>query len=284
MALPAGSEVVVGGITALVRIDGYEKGIIAGQGPWRKIKYRVDWDDSDTFMDGLMGLTTYTGGVGGFVYWPIPHAYPGNSYLRCVECDAKPLGPLAPDVAKIVTSTYAEVSATYRALNFDVEGTQPDMSFNGEPKPWIRDEIRGYIQPYRIGAGGKKQAASGPDPGAVIPGSHSIRVAHYDYRRTIHGLPYLAIPQLQSLSGKINSDTFWGQPRGTFLFEPPDITTEIQTDGSRTSVTGLVLSWRPNDWNMDFDTTSGEFVLAETQASQPTYAYADFSIINTLGT
>jgi len=285
MALPAGSEVVVGGITALVRIDGYEKGIIAGQGPWRKIKYRVAWDDSDAFCDALMGLTTYTGGVGGPITWPIPHAYPGNIYLRCVECMAKPLGGLGPDVAKVVTSVYAEVSATYQALPFDVEGNQTDLAFDGNPRPWIRDERKGYVNTYKIAPGAVEQDAGQENPGQTNQTPQHRQVIQYDYRRTISGIPYLMPDSIINLGGKLNASTFWGKPRGQFYFEPIDETTQIQTDGARANDLVLTLKWRPYDWNDFIDDTlvPNRFIKAGGTSSDTMYEYADFSPINQIG-
>jgi hypothetical protein len=71
-----GTTITVRGVTAEVRVDGAEKGIERGSGPWRRVVYQCDYSQSDEFCDGLVGSTTNAGGPGGVLTFPGPHQTP----------------------------------------------------------------------------------------------------------------------------------------------------------------------------------------------------------------
>jgi hypothetical protein len=49
--------------------------------------------------------------------------------------------------------------------------------------------------------------------------------------------------------GKINTSTFWGQPRGTIKFDDFDTDLEPDADGNLTQRLEMRFKWRPFDWN-----------------------------------
>lgn len=273
MALPAGCEVVVGGITARVSIDGVAKGnSLMGGGPWRDIVYQVDGDDSDDFMDALLGISISLGPPGSPISMPDPHRYPGNENLCALEVSGEPLTAVMPDGSKIVNAEKFNVRVRYGVPTFDVSGTQSDMAFGGQPMPWTRDTIRSFIQSYPLPKT-SVEFPSGENPDQKF----ELRVPHIEFHRTRMMVPYLYLDTLISLVGKINHAPFWGYARGTLRVEPWDTGTEVVTDGTRVTTLDLTLTWRPYDWNMAPKSDGTWDYLELISSSNTPYTYADIS-------
>jgi hypothetical protein len=273
--------VEINGYEVWIHSDGAEKGMSLGGGPWRKVVYRVAGADSDGFIDSLFGAGQATQVITFGSPWspPSPHRYPGNENIVALEASAVPVN-LRPDPLKLVGSQWDVVSVTYGVPQFDVFGQQAEMAFGGQPEPWCRDEIRGYMQSYPI-----EMAAlvmKGPDgevTGETPARNFEIQVPHLELRRTRMFVPYLYLPVLTSLVGKVNYEPFWGFGIGTLRFEPFDTVIESDTAGRRVTTLVTSMTWRPYDWNMTPkpDGPGWEYV-GYADASDAPYQYADFSL------
>lgn len=276
MALLPGSEITVGGVVARVAIDGFSKGIERGKGPWREVVYRVAWDDSDAFMDALMGLST---SVGGRLIWPVPHSYPGNLALTCQGVRGEPKGAARPDPDKLVAAEYCYVTARYESSQYDVFGTDTDLSHGGQSVPWARDTQRSYIQPYPIPKANLVYVTSG-EPVANAP---HARVPHKELRRSLIGVSFEAAALLDQIVGKVNAAPLWGYNTGTLLCEPYEVGVENLPDGSRTGSMDITLVWRAYDWNMEPTEDGFAWDFVKDGSDRLQYEYADFSVIQALG-
>jgi hypothetical protein len=273
MACPPGSEITVGGIIAKVAIDGVAKGNDSlGGGPWRDIIYQVAGDDSDNFMDALLGVGAYGGTVGSSIVFPDPHRYPGNTNLVALAVSAEPVTVVKPDTTKIVASDLWHVRCHYGVPQFDVGATQPDLAFGGQPQPWTRDTVRGFFHSYPV----PKQGTVKDGTGDPLDKKFEWKIPHLEFHRTRMMVPYLDLMGLSALVGKVNGSAMWGFNRGTLRLEPFDSSVEVMTDGSRMITLDTTLTWRPYDWNMDID-TDGTWVLVGPDAGGTFYEYADFS-------
>jgi hypothetical protein len=252
------TSVTVQGISADVLVDGYRKGIVQGEGPWREVVYILPWDDSDAFMDALMGYASASPGPGLPIVYGVPHAYPGNDRLYCMEVNAEPIGAgqPAPDaldsnglidasLSKLFSSDWAKVTARYQASRIDFQGIETATAFGGQPVPWSTDNIRGYVQTYPIPAGVIK--AEGTDEPNDKP--FELRVNEEEWTRKRYMQDYLYTDLARSLGGTVNSKPIWGNPIGTMLLQPFDANSGLQTDGSRSSELSMSWLFRPIDRN-----------------------------------
>lgn len=269
----ASDPIDINGYQVIIMADGYEKGVEPGRGPWRKIVYNVAWDESDVFIDSLLGISMVGMPMGGTFNPPQPHRYPGNPNIVAMSCVARPEGALGPDPVKLVKADRAIIEVLYGVPQFDVFGTQTNMAFGGQAEPWCRDEIRGFLESYTIPADRLEMEDSGDQPDR----SFAIKVPHLELRRTRMNVPYLYMPVLLTLMGKLNHDLFWGFPRGTLRFEPFEMGVETDAGGNRVATLITPLSWRPYDWNMvpRTDGPGWDYVRFLDGTDNP-YDYADF--------
>jgi hypothetical protein len=91
-------------------------------------------------------------------------------------------------------------------------------------------------------------------------------------------VPYLPHRTVHSLLGKINDDTFLGEPRGQMRFSSCQTRREANSDGTRTQDVMLTFSWRGYDWNKYIhpDSLTFEEVSKPGDSSVRPYEYADF--------
>jgi hypothetical protein len=267
--------VEINGYEVWIHSDGAEKGMSLGGGPWRKVVYRVAGADSDGFIDSLFGAGQATQVITFGSPWspPSPHRYPGNENIVAIEATCTPI-KAKPDGVKLFGSDWAVITVTYGVPQFDVFGQQAEMAFGGQPEPWCRDEIRGYMEGVPVPA----EVLTGDDSGDSPSRNFEIQVPHLELRRTRMFVPYLYLPVLTSLVGKVNGEPFWGFGIGTLRFEPFD--TVIETDMAGRRVTTLVTSmtWRSYDWNMIPRSDGPGWEYQRYDDGTTPYAYADFSL------
>jgi hypothetical protein len=239
----------VGGIDAEVYVDGYHKGNdITGRGPWRQVVYRLPWDDSDAFMDALLGIGGTTGGPGGPTRYPSPHRYPGNTNIICLSVEASPVGPARADATRMVSfDGYAFVTALYGNGTWEAL-PDPRIAFGGEPVPFSRDTIRGFVEDYPLPSGGLTN-----EDGVAQAGRFRLRVPHQELIRQLYYIPQLEgyAYILESLVGRVNSTIFWGRAIGTVLFQDYDMDAERDTAGNVVETMTLRFVWRYHDWNKE---------------------------------
>jgi hypothetical protein len=270
----ASDPIQINGYDVWIHTDGYEKGMSVGGGPWRKIVYRVAWEDSDGFIDSLFGVgSTSIIPIGGTWSPPTPHRYPGNENIVAMDATCSPIKAM-PDAVKLFGSDWAVITVTYGVPQFDVFGAQAEMAFGGQPEPWCRDEIRGFMESYPI----PSEALQTEEDEETPSRNFEIKVPHLELRRTRMFVPYLYMPVLLTLMGKLNHDWFWGFAPGTLRFEPFDTVVETDTSGRRVTTLVVSLTWRPYDWNK-VPKSSGpgwDYVQYVTGGDNP-YDYADFT-------
>jgi len=279
-----GTILTVGGIDAKVLVDGYEKGIVPGEGPWRKVRYEVAWSDSDNFMDALLGINVGAA-PGALIIYPIPHAYPNNTRLRCVGCTGIDVGNARPD-PKLLASDFCHVSAEYRVPRWDVDGDDHNNAIGGLSQPYTRTRIRGYTEQVSIPTGGlKTKGAGGVSPDEPIEGKFFVSMPIEEINYTRYMVPYLNTEMLRPLLGKTNAEPMWNRDVGTLLFEDYDTDPEVSAQGVTLQTYSLRVKWRPYDWNfrpVENDAGAIEWtpIWDGTQDFNP---YADLTILYRFG-
>src|SRR4051812_34526924 len=92
-------DLTLGGIPAWVSLENFEAGSGFPDGPWRTVEYHVLWDQSDAFIDLLVPQVSLFGipGSSPSIVFRLPHAYPGNRNIWCMNARKRPLGANRPD-------------------------------------------------------------------------------------------------------------------------------------------------------------------------------------------
>lgn len=272
-ACPAGSLWTIGGIECRVVVDGVAKGNSSlGGGPWRDIIYQCAWDDSDTVMDALLDVASYSGGPGGAIAYPSPYRYPGNTNLVALECTAEMVGPTKPDTTKVVSSDYAHIRVHFGVPSFDIAGTQNDLAFNGKAVPWGRDTVRGFYETHPIEKAALQDAGSNNPP---VKGEMKVQILEFHRSRLM--VPYLNLAVLTSLIGKVNDRPIGIFDTGTIRVEPWDVGSDVQPDGTRVTTLEQTFSWRSVDWNYQLS-EDGVWTYYDIAATGlPPNPYADIS-------
>lgn len=254
MALDPNSTITVAGIVAKVVVDGFRKGE-DHSGPWRTVRYQVDWDSSDDFIDALIGIGSYNS-LAGAASYPIPHAYPHNSNLLCVSAEANLIGTPKPD-AKLMSGTYAHVDATYRSTvqggePFDYAGTLPDHAIGGEAFANTAFHTRGRTEAVPLPSKALKSKGDGTATANLqIARTRNLHMPVQDLVVVRYRVPYLPDTVLAGYGLCVNNATFLGRPTGTVLFQNYDTTPEPSPDGTLSQTITLNFSYRPYDWNSE---------------------------------
>jgi hypothetical protein len=227
-----------------VRVDGALKGIETSEGPWREVQYLADYATSDDVMDALKGLVGSSGGTGGVITFPGAHRYPGNPNLRCMNVRAEGLGKYAPD-AKLITYEFAVITARYAVPQWDMDGSLFQHNFGGtQAVPYSSCSVKGYTEKIPV------PRANVTDPDGNNPATaFDLEVPVLNMVFVRKNFPYMPFQLLAPFVGKINTSTFWGQPRGTIKFDDFDTDLEPDADGNLTQRLEMRFKWRPFDWN-----------------------------------
>lgn len=257
--MPTLPTITVNGITANIFADGKRKGITTGGGPWRVVVYQVAWDDSDNFMDALMGINV-PAPPGGSIIFPQNHRYPLNVALACEEVElVEAIGAARPD-PKLIGFDLAHVAATYRVPRYDAYGTDTAHAPGREAVPFGRWSIRGFIQEETVMAPGLSFVGDGGDGAGDGLDRPSLRIPIQCEEITLdqYMLPYLPDDLLASYGVCVNQGPFLGRAEGTVKFGPYALEPESAPDGSTVQRMNLVFTWRPVDWNarLRFDGTA----------------------------
>lgn len=285
--MPSGATTVsIGGVSGVrVLADGYRKGAGWGTGPWRQIRYLAPWEDSDALIDALLGTTnvvTYRG-----VPFPVPHAYPGNPILKCVNAEVtdvigpgrsiQDLGVGQPDL--LFEADMAVVDCLYRTLDYPVDpGDNPggQGQFGGSPVPFAQASIRYGMKTYSLPPTALRYEDGAPYNGTQ---SKTMVMNTIDYVFRYEMFPGIPHTLWSSLANRVNASTFWGRPRGTFLFVPGNCDPVKSPTGGFLSSAEFTLSWQEQDHNAEPGDETGEWVILKKGDGTYTYPYADFSVL-----
>lgn len=274
--LVPGTIITVNKIPGMVLVDGASKQIVASEGPQRTIEFQVAWDDTNAFMDGLIGVTAVAGGVGGAAIFPTFLPYPGNASLVCQSCSCEGMGVPRPDTAngQLIAFTYGRVTAMFKRPVFDVYGNDTANAFGGQPMQFAEYEIRMDSESLPL----PKSVVKLPS-GRPAPTRSSVEMPTKEYVLRLHYRPELPETILDPLTGTLNATTFWNKPRGTIRFLGYNMTQSVDANGTMVEVLELRFLWRRVDWNMVLDDATISFVFGGDSAGNGAYSYSDFSPI-----
>jgi hypothetical protein len=267
-------------------IDGFSKGIDE-KSPWYRVVFHLDnWSDTDAFMNALMGFGTASGPTSGpTVTRGVPHAHPLSPNLYCSRTSViQGLGnPVLNPAGYPDYDDGALVEAEYRPPPFDFGGGGVNFLNNqidpGTPLSWCTQEVDFGHEVITIPGGTMYRYTSGPDSGKFTGVPMKIFVPITILTLTFHKLPYMPLPQLRLLRGRVNSTTFLGSPAGTVLFKGGKTSREPNPDGSIVQTVTEVFEERDSSqpWNSEPGLGSATFYPVEGTGSVTKYPVADLS-------
>lgn len=229
--VPPNNTGLPGGIPTANTIEYFEKGIDE-HGPYYLVQYYINnWQDSDVFINALLGYTTNTGSGTGGVIKRSPHQYPLSTNLLCRRARA-----IAPGCAKLGSSGLPDfyggalIQAEYRAPQWQAYPNPQEQIDPFTPIPFCTQELEHTVETYTLP---KKQMVFGTNSNQDIingatfsPGTTSteqdfrIRVPVTNLTLTFHLSPnlYVATGTIRSIRGCVNSTTFLGAQPQCVLF------------------------------------------------------------------
>lgn len=234
--IPPSNTSLPGGIPTANTIEYFEKGIDE-QGPYYLVQYYINnWQDSDTFINALLGYSTagssiYGSGAAGVIKRS-PHQYPLSTNLLCRRARA-----IAPGCAKLGSSGLPDfyggalIQAEYRAPQWQAYPNVQEQIDPLTPIPFCTQELEHTTETYTLP---KKQMvfASSQTNQDIISGAtfspsttsteqdFRIRVPVTNLTLTFHLSPnlYVATGTIRSIRGCVNSTTFLGAQPQCVLF------------------------------------------------------------------
>lgn len=215
--VPPSNTSLPGGIPTANTIEYFEKGIDE-QGPYYLVQYYINnWQDSDVFINALLGYTTNTGSGTGGVTKRSPHQYPLSTNLLCRRARV-----IAPGCAKLGSSGLPDfyggalIQAEYRAPQWQAYPNQQEQIDPGTPIPFCTQELEHTTETYTL-PGSSMYYVGGT---TLTNQPFRIRVPVTNLTLTFHLSPnlYVATGTIRSIRGCVNSTTFLGASAGCVLF------------------------------------------------------------------
>lgn len=278
-----GSILTLNGIDAEVMADGYRKGSTFGGGPWREIRYLVNWDQSDAFIDALIGLVQPTI-PGQPISRTPPHQYPGNTILYCLTADVDPAGTARPDAARLFAADKAIVRARYEIPRTDIGGGNwSSNTVTGTSYPWSTQTVNGRTRIIQVPAEALKDKTTGGAAPEAKP--FPLRVNLEEIVVTYEMVPYIYLPSLRNLAKHVNIAAFMGWGIGQVLFDEYRFSRQIMSDGSIGQKLELIFLAQSILWNSLPKEDDLDHAEVEGKASNtPPYPLADLTPLLTMFT
>lgn len=249
--VPPSNTGLPGGIPTANTIEYFEKGIDE-QGPYYLVQYYINnWQDSDVFINALLGYTTNTGSGTGGVIKRSPHQYPLSTNLLCRRARA-----IAPGCAKLGSSGLPDfyggalIQAEYRAPQFQYYPNPQEQIDSATPIPFCTQEVEHTTETYTL----PKTKMFYVGTAVSTEQDFRIRVPVTNLSLTFHLSPnlYVATGTIRQIRGCVNSTTFLGAGIGCVLFRGCRTVRNYDSAGNVVQEIQLTFSERdPNQkWNM----------------------------------
>ena len=249
--IPPSNTGLPGGIPTANTIEYFEKGVDE-QGPYYLVQYYIlNWQQSDTFINALLGYSTTSGLGSGGVVKRSPHQYPLSPGLLCRRARC-----IAPGCAKIGPSGLPDfaggalIQAEYRTPQWQssINNVQEQIDPN-TAVPFCTQELDHTTETYTLPS--VKLFYDGTTTSTDQP--FRIRVPVTNMSLTFHLSPnlYVATGTIRAIRGCVNSTTFMGADPGTVLFRGCHTVRNYDSAGNIVQEIQLTFSERsPNQlWN-----------------------------------
>jgi hypothetical protein len=208
-------------------IETFRKGIDQS-GPFINVVYRIaNYGDVDNFINALMGFGSGSGpGGSGTVTKASPHQYQQSPNLYCQSAVMiEGLGnPILSSAAFPNYDGGALIQAEYRASKFDFGplnyGEINNQFDPATPLTYCTQELDFTTEIFTVA----ENAAT------TVPAK--IKVPITIMNLTFHDVPYMPLPGIRALRGRVNSTTFLGSSAGLVHFRGGKTTRKFNTDGT----------------------------------------------------
>ena len=268
----------INGVTADELIEGFEEGA-SRSGLVAQKAYVCDWDSRYGLANGLLGLASGAGGVGGSISLAQPHAYPDSPNLYALEVSIRGKGKCTQG-AKQQRWEKAIVTAKYGVPEYQTAaGDDPGGMHSIDPaSPYVycTQEMEFGGEYVTIPASALKFS-----DGTVIKQDQSLFIATVELSITLQKLPWLPAATILANINKLNNASFLGCATGKLRFDGAKTQRTSSTDGTRTQEVHYKFTYRPvADWNRSYhpNGTSG-WVEVQDKNSSPLLSYADLSAL-----
>jgi hypothetical protein len=234
------------GISYTHLFDGFSKGI-DDRSPWFRVVYLIDsYDDTNNFVNALMGFGTSTGPLSGItVTRNAPHACPLSTNLYATSATVlEGLGsPVLNSDGFPQWDGGALVQVEYRPPPYNFSGAE-NQNHNidtSTPLTWCTQELDFSTQTFTL-TNSKMKFVDTNDPVDVYV---KFEIPITILTLTFVKLPYLPMAAVRACRGRVNNATFLGSPAETVLFKGAKTHREFNTDGS--VVQQVVLTFEERD-------------------------------------
>ena len=239
----------INGIVCQELREGFDEGIHQ-DGPVATKKFLCDWGDRYAVANGLLGLVTHTGGVGGTTTLTTPARYPesSNMFAREISIEGKgkaTQGPLQIQFAQAV------ITVNYNVPQFNYL-PNPDISLDPTaPYVYATQEIDFGREFVTI----EKSAVTLANGHKLKDLPYAFPIAQAVMTIQLHQVPYLPAAQiLTAMQRPLNDATFLGVAPGYLMFNGCKSHTEASTDATYTQSLTYVFAYRPIlRWDEVFD-------------------------------
>lgn len=252
-----------GGIPTANTIEYFEKGVDE-QGPYYLVQYYIlNWQDSDTFINALLGYASNpgSGSAGtGSVIKRAPHQYPLSPNLLCRRARA-----IAPGCPKLGTSGLPDfyggalIQAEYRSPTWTAYPNRQELIDPNTSVPFCTQELEHtnetYTLPSKTMLFGSLNADGTFNAGVTKTDQpFRINVPVTNLTLTYHLSPnlYIATGTIRELRGCVNSTTFLGAGPQCVLFRGCRTVRNYDSVGNVNQEIQLTFSERSpsQTWNM----------------------------------
>jgi hypothetical protein len=242
--------------------------------------FLIAWDDWPTFIGELYGAHLFSGGA--WHYTP-PATFPNDTTLVARRIHVEPFPADRPSVQTIASLTsatnrfpFAKVTVGYERLPAsDVRG--PSVP-NGTYLEILSDLAAEYVtvpgRNWRWRNAPQQKLADDVAPGLLVP----CEDLHLRWTR----VPLPPWSAIRSLRGKINSDDFLGNARGTVLFLGAKVRHDFQVIDTGLWQVDLHFKIKEPGWNYAFKQDAGWQVI-EDGGGQTPYVEAGLGGLLSLG-
>jgi len=245
----------INGIVCQELRSGFQEGI-RQDGPVATKRFLCDWANRYQVANGLLGLVSHSGGVGGSITLSAPASYPESPNLFAREITIEGRGR-ATQGTRQIQFDQAVISVDYQVPRYTYQ-PNPDMSLDPEaPFVYATQEIDFGREMVTV----EKSSVTLANGHKLKDLPYAFPLAQAVMTIELHRVPYLPAAQiLEAMQRPLNNALFLGVEPGYLMFNGCKSHAEASTDSTYTQSLVYTFTYRPLlrwDETFDPDGTSG---------------------------
>lgn len=236
---------VISGVTCLELRESFTEGIAEG-GPHASKAYLCNWVDRYTVANGLLGLSTLSGGVNGTITFTHPYPYPESYNMWAREVSIRGVGKCTQGPRQIAWDK-AAILVNYAVPQYSLDQISDPGGLNSfdpsAPLIYASQRLSRGCQVLDL-----KPGTLTLQDGLTNPKwqqGYGMFIGVNTMHLTLHSLPYLPSATLRAEVGSVNSVAIWGCAIGTLRWDGPDTNRTFNNDGTFTQEVSHAFAHRP---------------------------------------